>query len=85
MLYYIVLYCIISYHSCTMLCYVIFYIIILYYIIVYYLKQTTANLRIEILDFRGFDSSRVLILRGGSLTPIGNSPELLSQQILVEG
>ena len=32
----------------------------------------TANLRTEILDFRGFDSSRVLILRGGILMSIGS-------------
>ena len=41
----------------------------------------TAYLRTEILDFRGFDSSRILILRGGIPRPIGNS-ESLSQEIL---
>ena len=30
-----------------------------------------TNLRTKILDFRGFDSSRILILRGGILTSIG--------------
>ena len=43
----------------------------------------TANLRAKILDFRGFDSSRILILRGGILMSIGNVPESLSQRILV--
>ena len=43
----------------------------------------TANLRTKILDFRGFDSSIILILRGGILRPIGNFPESLSQAILV--
>ena len=33
--------------------------------------------------FRGFDSSIVLISRGGILMSMGNSPESLSQQILV--
>ena len=35
------------------------------------------------MDFRGFDSSVILILRGGILRPIGNLPESLSQAILV--
>ena len=43
----------------------------------------TADLRTKILDVRGFDSSRLLILRGGIPRPIGNSPESLSQAILV--
>ena len=34
-------------------------------------------------DFRGFDSSGILILRGGIPSPIGNFPESLSQAILV--
>ena len=42
-----------------------------------------ANLRTKILDFRGFDSSRILIPRGGILTSIGNFPEILNQAILV--
>ena len=41
-----------------------------------------ANLCTKILDFRGFDSSRVLILRGGVLMSIGDFPESLSQAIL---
>ena len=32
----------------------------------------TANLRTKVLDIRGFDSSRVLVLRGGILMSIGN-------------
>ena len=45
----------------------------------------TANLRTstKILDLGGFDSSGILILRGGILRPIGNLPEVLSQRILV--
>ena len=43
----------------------------------------TANLRTKILDFRGFDSSRILILRGGILMSIGDFPEVLSHIILV--
>ena len=42
----------------------------------------TANLRTWILDLGGFGSSRVLVLRGGILMSIGNSPESLSQAIL---
>ena len=44
---------------------------------------STANLRTKIIDFRGFDSSVVLIFRGGISRPIGNFPESLSQAILV--
>ena len=43
----------------------------------------TANLRTKILDFRGFDSSRLFILRGGIVMLIGDFPESLSQQLLV--
>ena len=43
----------------------------------------TANLRTKIQDFRGFDSSVILILRGGIPRPIGNLPESLSQAMLV--
>ena len=46
-------------------------------------QANTANLRTNIMDFRGFDSSIVLILRGGILMSIGDSPESLSQAILV--
>ena len=40
----------------------------------------TANLRTKILNFRGFDSSIILILRGGILMSIENLPECLRQQ-----
>ena len=43
----------------------------------------TPNLPTEILDFTGFDSSGVLILRCGILMSIGYFPEMVSQQILV--
>ena len=35
------------------------------------------------MDFRGFDPSIILILRGGILMPIGDFPESLSQAIVV--
>ena len=41
----------------------------------------TANLRTKILDFRGFGSSGTLIVRGGIIVCIRNSPESLSQPI----
>ena len=43
----------------------------------------TANLRTKIMDFRGFDASRILILRGGIPRPIGDFPESLSRAILL--
>ena len=43
----------------------------------------TANLRTKILDLRGFDSSIILVLRGGMLMSIREFTEILSQQILV--
>ena len=46
------------------------------------LRMGTANLRTKILDFRGLDSSRILILRGGILMSIGNFPEIVSQPVL---
>ena len=48
------------------------------------LRQThlTANLRTRILNFRGLDSSLILILRCGILMSIGNFPESSSRQIL---
>ena len=46
-------------------------------------ESNTANLRTKILDFRGFDSSRILSLRGGILMSIGNFSESLSEAILV--
>ena len=45
--------------------------------------RPAANLRTKILDFRGFDSSRILILRLGILMCIGNFTKMLSQRILV--
>ena len=47
----------------------------------------TANLCTKILDFRGFDSSIILIVRGGILMSIGNLPLVfessnLSREIL---
>ena len=45
--------------------------------------RRTANLPAKILDFRGFDSSRLIILSGGILMSIGSFPELSSQQLLV--
>ena len=41
----------------------------------------TANLRTKIMDLRVFDTSRILILRGGILMSIRNFPESLSQGI----
>ena len=38
----------------------------------------TVDLRTKILDFRGFDSSRILVLRGGILMSTGNFPESLT-------
>ena len=35
------------------------------------------------MDFRGFDSSIILIIRGGILRPIGDAPESLTQAMLV--
>ena len=43
----------------------------------------TPNLLSDIVDFRGFDSSTILILRGGIPRPEENLPESLSQAILV--
>ena len=42
-----------------------------------------ADLRTNMMDFRGFDSSKILIIRVGILMPTGNFPEDLSQAILV--
>ena len=42
----------------------------------------TPDLPTNIVDFRGFDSSIILKLRGGILGPIGNFTELLSQAML---
>ena len=45
-------------------------------------QAVAANLRTKILDFGGFDSSIILISRGGILMSIGDFPESLSQRIL---
>ena len=45
--------------------------------------HATPNLPTSIVEFRGFDSSIILILRGGILMSIGDFPEMLSQAILV--
>ena len=41
----------------------------------------TANLSTKILDSRGFDSSRILVLRGGILMTIGNSWKFESRNL----
>ena len=46
-------------------------------------QSDTVNLHTNIMDFRGFDSSIILILRGGIPRPIGDFLESLSQAILV--
>ena len=46
-------------------------------------RSHTANLHTNIMDFGGFDSSIVLILRGGILMSIGDFEEDLSQAMLV--
>ena len=43
----------------------------------------TANPPTDIVDFGGFDSSTILILRDGILGPIGDFAESLSQAMLV--
>ena len=45
--------------------------------------RNTANLPTNILDFIGFDSSIILIIRGGIPKPIGDFPNSLSQAMLV--
>ena len=46
------------------------------------LSVGTANLRTKILDFGGFDSSRILMLRGGMFMSIGKLLQVLSRRIL---
>ena len=46
-------------------------------------QGSTASLHTKILDFRGFDSSIILISRGGILMSIGSVMESRHQQILV--
>ena len=45
-------------------------------------NRVAANLRTKTLDFRGFDSSRILVLRGRILMSIGNLSDILRRQIL---
>ena len=45
--------------------------------------DVTANPPTNIVEFRGFDSSVILIVRGGIPRPIGDFPESLSHAILV--
>ena len=61
-------------------------------IYLYYISKTrdldgetdrTANLRTTILDFRGFDSGIILILRGEIPGPTGKLPESLGQRIFI--
>ena len=44
---------------------------------------STPNLPTNIVGFRGFDASVILIQRGGILIPIGDFPESLSRAMLV--
>ena len=46
-------------------------------------RCNTPNPPTKIVDFKGFDSSIILILRGEILRPIGDFPESLSQALLV--
>ena len=62
-------------------------LLVLVVVVIIFLVQhgATANLRTKILDFRGFDSSIILMLRGGRggvPLPIGSLPQSLSQRIL---
>ena len=43
------------------------------------LYSRSPNVGTNIVDFGGFDSSVILILRGGILMSVGDSPESLSQ------
>ena len=51
------------------------------YIILFF--SATANLRTKTLDFGGFDSNIILLLRGGVPRPTGDLPEGLSQGVSV--
>ena len=52
------------------------------YITLYDICICLANLRTKILDFRGFDPSRISILRGGILMSMGNFPGKLESSSL---
>ena len=56
----------------------IHYVYIYIYIYIYIIHAQTKT-----LDSRGFDSGRILMLRGGILMPIGDFLEVTSQTILV--
>ena len=47
-----------------------------------FVMRCTANLSTTIMDFRGFDSDVIVILRVGIPRPLGNLPEASSQAIL---
>ena len=67
--------------------YVCMYVYIYIYIYTHYksppLQLSRANLRTNIMEFRGFDSNIILSLRGGIPRPTWNFPESLTQAILV--
>ena len=48
-----------------------------------YFNSITANLPTNLVDFRGFDSSIILMYRDGILMSIGDFPESLSRAMLV--
>ena len=48
-------------------------------------KPCTDNLRTKMLDFRGFDSSIILSLRGGFIRSTGDFLEIMNERILVCG
>ena len=62
---------------------IIVIIVVIIVVITASFQRVTANLRTNIMDFRGFNSSVVLIIRSGILMSIGDFPESLSQAILV--
>ena len=80
---YIYIYIYIYVHSLYVCMYVYIYMHIYIYIYIYiYIRvRHAADLRTENLTFGGFDSSRILMLRGGIPRPTGNFPKSLSQQI----
>ena len=48
-------------------------------------QSDTVNLHTNIMDFRGFDSSIILILRGEIPGPIGDFPGTFSSQAILVG
>ena len=77
---YCILYCAVLY---TVLCCTVLYCTFPDGFVEGYRRPITANLPTNIADFRGFDSSIILIYRGGIVMSIGNWPESLSQAMLV--